>query len=247
MAAIYISVRLRYHLGMRGQMDRKILFTMQAKGSEAFVAPLDAAGEWVLVGYPCLQGKEIVLGEVRIVPRAAVVSGDWVPVPGLQRWLLTWSGRRGLRTVVPRGGVTSTLMRARIGETLAGYARRVRAMASQSDAAIVKAVMQQTGTAELLAPEVRAHRAGRKPLAAEQLLEVASAYAAAAAQGSRHPTKDVALKLGLTITTARNRVHRCRTRGVLERDALRVGSGALTTAGRRLWARARRRQSRRMQ
>jgi hypothetical protein len=125
---------------------------------------------------------------------------------------------RGIRAQVPRGGVTSRLLRR---VPLHEHVERiVKALRSPRDRLQYETLLAYTGAETLLRivrpePDAGARRTGRPPIPTEELLRAAQAYAKATSRGSKTPVIDGAGMLGITPAQFRDRVHKARGRGLL--------------------------------
>lgn len=226
------------------QADTPAGYELTAAGApyECYVAPLGS--DWMIIGYVVLQGSELVLGELRIIPRAAVDDPEMVLNRSLLLTLPAWSGaERGIHTSVPPGGITTSIVRGvRTGAPLRDFRTVIlRQMRADADAREMMAAM---GTAPLIAPAVRLDRKGRsrsRRLPDDTFIPVAREYAAAIRRGSRAPAQDCAKALAIPEATARNWVRRARAAGLLTPSRKRVAGGELTARGRQLAARLQRR------
>jgi hypothetical protein len=216
---------------------------------EAFFTSLGE--DWIAVSYVAIQGRELVVAELRVVPRSAAPveqHGDGVLFAGpFRHGLAYWScAPQGFRTDVPAGGITRTLLRSiPSASDFRDFRSRLRQHREQPIAQVLRATR---GTQDIIAPEINLGRKGpgRRPLTRADLLPVAVAYDRAVRRGSRQPTKDVAAALRMrSEATARNWVHRARKAGLLEEAVRRVAGGGLTPEGRALRASERRRSTRR--
>jgi hypothetical protein len=145
---------------------------------------------------------------------------------------------------VPRGGVTSRLLRY---IPVHAHVEKLEAMLmTDSGRSQLEGLVIGTGVEEMFKaapPTPRSDTSpvrGRRPVAAETLLDVAVAYTRAMKAGSRQPTLDTAKALGMPMVRVRDYVHRARRSGLLTKVVQGRPGGELTPRAKGLVTRQRR-------
>jgi hypothetical protein len=177
--------------------------------------PLDA--HWVAAYRITVQDGAVVVGEVRVFPR----EEDRWSLPG------TWSAEvLGIKAPVPRGGITSRLL------------RRVRVGAHHR---IADAVLRRDADwvpMPLALERQRPPGAGRPRKPDLWYARLAQAYARALHAGSARPILDVARAKHLPPARVRDAIYRARGRGLLSRAQLPGQEGQQGQKGGRLTPKA---------
>jgi len=180
---------------------------------EASIAP-----RWRVAFRLANQGGQPVIAEVRVFPDE----------PG-ERPAGRWSGEYGVKTKVPPGGITARVLRQIRTQT---FRRELSAIRKRHAEHLGELARSDPSFPLTSAPSLTTR--GRKGRSDRELARIALAYEAAYASG-RPAIAAVAKAARLSLTKARDAVHRARTRGLLSPASKRgKGGGLLTPLGREI-------------
>lgn len=176
-------------------------------------------GRWMVAFRLASQGGQPVIAEVRVFPFEPDAPGQRRP-PGL------WSGVHGVTTRIPPGGITARVL------------REIRTQAFRADLHTITARWEKEtrdlfpGIAVSNIPPSTTR--GRKGRSDRELASIAAIYVRAYA-ARRPSTPAVAKATGLSLTQARDAVHRARVRGLLSPASKQgKGGGLLTPLARKI-------------
>jgi hypothetical protein len=182
---------------------------------------------WIAACRLAQQDGRIVVSEVRVFPDA------WAGPA--KRPLGMWRGEYStdlLAAGVPRGGVTSKVLRA---IRLAEGQRRSNEWFPRLDETMRRYLLPNDSAPP---PPPRSERAavsgerrGRKAIPEDQLARCAGAYVQALARNDTRPLKAVADELAVAIPIARTRVFQAKQRGLIRRPPVTTGSGSGVAGG----------------
>lgn len=166
------------------------------------------------------QGGRAVVGEVRVYPR----EGQRFE-PG------SWSGEwMGARATVPPGGLTASIVhRVRLGADFFGGKKVLASRRNQSKSPFSD-LLASMGITRLKRPP--SPTSSVRDETKRRCAKIAAAYAAAIANGSKHPQRAAARTVGIRAEQVRDALHRARSLGLLTKTERGRAGGELTNEGR---------------